>query len=226
MLVDRPLRLHVRLQRWLRLASVAAAVLFAATTLKAALPTPDQLPRERDALAGQFLIAAPWMGDPRFVQAVVLMLRHDSNGALGLVINHPLGEQPLARLLGMLGDTDAGDAAKEKPTPSVLVVLGGPVQPDVAFVIHSGEYRRARTLDVDGRIAVTSGEDLKEVLHDMADNKGPQKGLLAFGYAGWGPGQLDLELANHVWTTTPEDPRLVFDEDRAKVWERAQEHRI
>jgi len=219
---DRLLELRLVLKAWLTRVAIAAALTIAATTLpKAALPTPDQLPQERDRLAGQLLIAAPWMGDPRFVHAVILVLRHDSNGALGLVINHPLGEEPLARLLEILGQKDAGD----KDKASVRIFVGGPVQPDAGFVIHSTEYHRARTLDVDHNVAVTSGSDLIEILHDIGDNKGPQKSIVAFGYAGWGPGQLDHELSNNVWTTTPEDPALVFDEDRAKLWELAQARR-
>jgi putative transcriptional regulator len=220
---DRLFHLRVPLKAWLTRAVIAAALTIAATTLlRAALPTPDQLPQERDSLAGQLLIAAPWMGDPRFDHAVILVLRHDSNGALGLVINHPLGEEPLARLLEILGHKDAGE--KDKVAP-VRIFVGGPVQPDAGFVIHSTEYHRARTLDVDHNVAVTSGSDLIEILHDIGDNNGPQKSLIAFGYAGWGPGQLDYELSNNVWTTAPEDPALVFDEDRAKVWELAQSRR-
>jgi putative transcriptional regulator len=103
-----------------------------------------------------------------------------------------------------------------------IVFIGGPVQPNVGFVVHSTDYRRAGTLDVDGRVAMTSS---LEVLRDIADKKGPAKALIAFGYAGWAPGQLENELARNVWDTAPEDPALVFDDDRDKVWEHAAARR-
>jgi putative transcriptional regulator len=105
---------------------------------------------------------------------------------------------------------------------NVQVFIGGPVQPNIGFVVHSTDYRRAETLDVDGRVAMTSS---REVLRDIADKRGPAKALIAFGYAGWAPGQLESELARNVWYTAPEDPTLVFDDDRDKVWEHATARR-
>jgi putative transcriptional regulator len=166
----------------------------------------------RASLAGQLLIATPAMRDTRFDHAVILMLRHDQDGAFGIVINRPLGQRPMADLLG----------AKDAASGNVQVFIGGPVQPNIGFVVHSTDYRRAGTLDVDGRVAMTSS---REVLRDIADKKGPAKALIAFGYAGWAPGQLESELARNVWYTAPEDPALVFDDDRDKVWERATARR-
>jgi putative transcriptional regulator len=163
------------------------------------------------SLAGQLLIATPAMRDPRFEQAVILILQHDKDGALGIVINRPLGERPMAHLLG-----DSSVLGK------VQVFVGGPVEPNVGFIVHSADYHRAVTLDVDGRIAMTAN---REVLRDIADKKGPAKSLIAFGYAGWAPGQLEAELAHNVWYTAPEDPALVFDDDRDKVWEHATARR-
>jgi len=188
---------------------------FAALALGALL-APDRTQSAespRASLAGQFLIATPAMRDTRFDRAVILMLRHDQSGAFGIVINRPLGQRPMADLLG------AGDTAA---SGNVQVFSGGPVQPNMGFVVHSTDYRRAETLDVDGRIAMTPS---REVLRDIADNKGPAKALIAFGYAGWAPGQLESELARNVWYTAPEDPALVFDDDRDKVWEHAAAHR-
>jgi putative transcriptional regulator len=166
----------------------------------------------RASLAGQLLIATPAMRDTRFDHAVILMLRHDQDGAFGIVINRPLGQRPMADLLG----------AKDAASGSFQIFIGGPVQPNVGFVVHSTDYRRAGTLDVDGRVAMTSS---LEVLRDIADKKGPAKALIAFGYAGWAPGQLESELARNVWDTAPEDPALVFDDDRDKVWEHAAARR-
>ena len=182
---------------------------------QAALEAPKDVPA-RASLAGQLLVATPAMGDPRFAQTVILMARHDKNGAFGIVINKPLGERPLASLLAALGEKDDGVAG------SVRVFAGGPVQPEIGFVVHSADYRRAGTIVVDSRVAVTS---TREILRDIAKKQGPQKSLLAFGYAGWGPGQLDGEMALRAWFTAQEDVDLIFDLDRAKVWDEAMKRR-
>lgn len=167
-------------------------------------------------LAGQLLIATPDMRDSRFDHAVILIVRHDKDGALGVVINMPAGERPLAELLDAVGEKSAGvDAA-------VPVYSGGPVEPDMAVVLHDAEYHCGGTLAIDGRVAMTADP---QILRDMAAKAGPHKSLFAFGYAGWGPGQLDDEMAHNVWFTAPEDPALVFDADRDKVWDMAMARR-
>ena len=197
-----------------RLSAIAAAI-FLPATLYAALPAPAEAP-ERAFLTGQLLIASPTMSDPRFLQTVILMVRHDRNGALGIVINRPLGDRPLARLLEALGDKDATVAG------TVRIFAGGPVQPDIGFVVHSADYHRPDTLDIDGRVAMTSS---REILRDIGNPRGPNKSLIAFGYAGWGPGQLEGELAHGFWFTTPQDANLVFDENRDEVWDQAMKRR-
>jgi putative transcriptional regulator len=201
--------------RWLKRLSVLVACAVPAALAEAALEAPKDAPA-RASLAGQLLVATPSMGDPRFAQTVILMARHDKNGAFGIVINKPLGERPLASLLTALGEKDDGVAG------SVRVFAGGPVQPEIGFVVHSADYRRAGTIVVDGRVAVTS---TREILRDIARKQGPQKSLLAFGYAGWGPDQLDGEMALRAWFTAQEDVDLVFDLDRAKVWDEAMKRR-
>ena len=172
-------------------------------------------PPAHASLAGQLLIATPEMRDPRFDHAVILVVRHDRDGALGLVINMPAGERPLAEILAAVGETGAGDA-------KVPVFVGGPVQPEVALVLHSAEYHGSGTLAIDGRLAVTGD---KQILRDMAAKTGPQKTLLCLGYAGWAAGQLDTEMEHNVWFTAPEDPALVFDAARDKVWDLAMARR-
>lgn len=169
-----------------------------------------------ESLAGQLLIASPDMHDPRFDHAVILMVRHDRDSALGVVINMPAGERSLAELLAAIGEKRA-DAAGNVP-----VFVGGPVQPDMALVLHSAEYRCAGTLGIDGHLAMTTDP---QILRDIAAKAGPQKSLLAFGYAGWGAGQLDGEMAHNVWFTAPADPKLVFDAERDKVWDLAMARR-
>jgi putative transcriptional regulator len=199
---------------WLKRLSVILACAVPALA-QAALEAPKDAPA-RASLAGQLLVATPSMGDPRFAQTVILLARHDKNGAFGIVVNKPLGERPLASLLTALGEKDDGVAG------SVRVFAGGPVQPEIGFVVHSADYRRAGTIVVDGRVAVTS---TREILRDIARKQGPQKSLLAFGYAGWGPGQLDGEMALRAWFTAQEDVDLIFDLDRAKVWDEAMKRR-
>jgi putative transcriptional regulator len=200
---------------WPAAMAALIAISLPATWFHAALPTPGEVPA-RGSLAGQLLIASPKMGDPRFQETVILMVRHNQDGAFGLVINRPLGERPLASVLAILGEKE--DAV----SGTVRVFAGGPVQPQLGFVVHSPDYRRAETVDVDGRVAVTSSA---EILRDIGRDKGPKKSFIAFGYAGWGPGQLEGELEAGAWFVTPEEPDLVFDEDRNKVWERAMARR-
>ena len=92
------------------------------------------------------------------------------------------------------------------------------MQPELGFVVHSAEYRRPETVEVDARVAMTSSRD---ILRDIANNKGPQKSLIAFGYAGWSPGQLEGEIRRQFWVIAPADPVLIFDEDREKVYDSA-----
>jgi putative transcriptional regulator len=190
-------------------AAAAPAALFGATP-------PDGNTSQGHFLTGQLLVAAPSMGDPRFRETVIVMVRHSRDGAMGLIINRPAGEQPLADLLQAFGD-DAGKAEGKVP-----IYLGGPVQKELAFVLHGTDYRRTGTMDVTGEIAVTANRD---VIRDIAAKTGPQKFMLVFGYAGWGPGQLEGELAGNHWYIAPIDAALVFDLPRDKVWERAVERR-
>jgi len=190
-----------------------AAVLLPATLLHAAL---ENAPESGASLAGQILIAAPSMRDPRFEHTVILMVRHSRDGALGIVVNHPLGERPLAKILEAIGEKD------DSVTGTLKIFSGGPVQPDIGFVVHSADYHRSETVDIDGHVAMTA---TREILRDIIGRHGPEKSLVAFGYAGWGPGQLENELALHAWFTAPEDSKLIFDEDREKVWDDAMTHR-
>jgi putative transcriptional regulator len=192
--------------------SVLAALLTAAIVLGAA---PTDRPNA-NSLVGQLLIAAPTIGDPRFAHTVILMVRHDEDGAFGIVINRPVGNRSIATLL------EATGVNEPDLTGTVRVFAGGPVQPELGFVVHSAEYRRAETVEVDGRVAMTAS---RQILRDIGHNQGPGKSLFALGYAGWGPGQLEDELAHNNWFTTPEEPKLIFDDDRDKLWDDAMARR-
>jgi putative transcriptional regulator len=201
---------------WLnRLGPIAAVMLFPAALLHAALPTPAENPGHA-SLAGQLLIATPTMADPRFSQSVILMVRHDTDGALGIIINRPLAERPLATVLKAVGVDDPGVSG------TIQIFIGGPVQPEVGFVVHSRDYRRPETLDIDDHVAMTSN---REILRDIATKHGPKQSLVAFGYAGWSAGQLESELERRAWFTAPDDPTLIFEADRDKVWDEAVKRR-
>jgi putative transcriptional regulator len=201
--------------RLMHLRRLLAASFLAATLPPAELPSLAQ-PAEHASLRGQLLIASPAMSDPRFDQAVILLVRHDRKGALGIVINRPLEDRSLASLLKAMGENDATVEG------TVRIFAGGPVQPGVGFVVHSADYRRPDTMEIDGHLAVTSS---REILHDIGNKTGPAKSLVAFGYAGWAPGQLEGELDHRFWFTTPADSRLVFDQDRGAVWDEAMKRR-
>lgn len=195
---------------------IVAAFVLQTALLNAALPTgPDKAPA-RSSLAGQFLVAAPSMGDPRFERTVILIVQDDKTGALGIVVNRPVGEQPLASLLEAVGEKSAYVAG------SVRIFSGGPVQPEAGFVVHSAEYRRAETIAINDRLSLTSSV---KILRDIARKSGPVKVLVAFGYAGWGPEQLDKEIEAGAWATAEADPTLVFDADRDNLWDDVWNHR-
>jgi len=201
---------------WLnRLGSLAAALLLPAVLLHAALPTPGESPGHT-SLAGQLLIATPTMADPRFHQSVILMVKHDSDGALGIIINHLAAERPLATVLRAVG------ADADGVSGTIQIFIGGPVQPEVGFVVHSPDYHRPETLVIDDHVAMTSN---REILRDIATKHGPKQSLIAFGYAGWSAGQLDNELEHRAWYTAPDDADLIFEIDREKVWDEAVKRR-
>jgi putative transcriptional regulator len=177
----------------------------------AATPAPEAEPGPA-SLAGQLLVAAPSIADPRFAHTVIYMLRQDKNGALGLVVNRPIGDRPIADLLKAI-DQDATGV-----TGTIRICAGGPVQPEVGFVLHTADYHGTGTIAVDGRFAVTSSPN---ILRDIGGGKGPKQSMMIFGYAGWAPGQLENEIGRHDWLVAPADAGLLFDKDRDGVWQRA-----
>jgi putative transcriptional regulator len=192
-------------KRWI-LAAVAIAA--SVTVLHAALPTSPDISGPT-SFTGQLLIATPALQGSTFEHAVILIAQHNKEGALGIVINRPLGARSIASVLEALGADPGG--AKD----NVRVFLGGPVSPAVVFAVHNADYHLSDTVDIDGRVALTPAT---EVLHDIGLGKGPGKSLIVFGYAGWSASQLDREIGRGDWLSVPEDPSLVFDDDRTKVW--------
>lgn len=153
-------------------------------------------------LTGSLLIAMPGMSDARFERAVVFLCAHSEEGAMGLTINKPSTDMTLRDLAEHL--ELPMDGCRE-----VGVHMGGPVEPGRGFVLHSPEWDGdVSTKPVAGRFAMTATRDVLEV---MAQGEGPERVVLALGYAGWSPGQLEDELAGNAWLVVDATPRLVFD---------------
>jgi len=165
-------------------------------------------------LTGQLLVAMPGMPDERFAKTVIYMCAHNEEGAMGLVLNQRLNSLTFSELLGQL------DLDKEKLSIDVLLHFGGPVEAGRGFVLHTNDYHQEATLEVDADLALTATVD---ILKAIAQGKGPQKSLLALGYAGWGPGQLDKEIRANGWLQVAGDPELIFDTDLENKWKRAMQ---
>jgi len=163
-------------------------------------------------LTGQLLVAMPGMADPRFARSVVFLCAHSPEGAMGIVVNRRLGNVSFADIAGQVG-IDPDEIAAELP-----VHFGGPVEPARGFVLHSADHVSVSSLVVDGRFALTA---TIEMLKTVARGEGPKHRLLALGYAGWAPGQLDAEIQANGWLVVPADPELVFSSDNDGKWTRA-----
>jgi putative transcriptional regulator len=212
--------------RPLRRTAVALCVLAALAWPAAAPPGAVEAPAPRasvqagPSLAGQLLVATETLRDPRFARTVVYVLRHDASGAMGLIVNRPVRELPLASLLRQFGLDDRGVAG------AVLAHYGGPVELRLGFFLHTAEYATQATERIAGDIAMTPQPGVPRVLADLAHGAGPRKSLFVLGYAGWAPGQLEGEIDQGSWITVPADPALLFDEDTARKWERATARRL
>ncbi|MFN3938157.1 MAG: YqgE/AlgH family protein [Gemmobacter sp.] len=161
-------------------------------------------------LSGRLLIAMPGLGDPRFEKSVVLMCRHSAQAAMGLIVNKPRPEIGFLDLLDQLG------IARTPAARVIPVHFGGPVEHGRGFVLHSGDFDAGSgTMQVPGGFALTATQ---EVLEQLAAGFGPSRALLALGYAGWGPGQLESEIARNDWLIADATPDLVFADDNSGKW--------
>jgi putative transcriptional regulator len=193
-----------------------AVLLTVAVLVLAVAEGPAAAPPRR-SLTGRVLVATEAIRDPRFARAVIYLVRHNEQGAFGLVINVPMGAIPLARALRPLG--------LEAPPGSgdLQIHYGGPVDEGHGFVLHTPDWKGDGTTVVDGHFALT--EDPK-ILQAMAGGTGPRRALFVLGYAGWAPGQLDGELTTGAWGIAAADERLVFEMDSAQKWIEAMARRI
>ena len=161
-------------------------------------------------LEGKLLIAMPGMGDPRFDRSVIFMCAHSADGALGLIVNKPTPELSFSNLLKQLEINLPGMSR------DVQVHFGGPVERTRGFVLHSGDFvSDASTIQVSEGFGMTATLDIMEAL---AGNEGPRDALLALGYSGWGPGQLEAEILQNGWLTCDATRALVFEEDDDTKW--------
>lgn len=161
-------------------------------------------------LTGQFLLAMPGIGDARFDRSVIAMCSHDANGALGVGVGAVVNGLGLHEVLEQL-EIAPGVA------PDAPVHFGGPVEPRRGFVLHSQDWGGQDTLDVAGRWSLSGTLD---VLRAIAAGTGPSRWLVALGYAGWGPGQLEEELTRHGWLNVADTPDMLFDTAVQKRWTR------
>ncbi|TNE59552.1 MAG: YqgE/AlgH family protein [Alphaproteobacteria bacterium] len=165
------------------------------------------------SLAGHLLIAMPSMFDPNFEQTVIYICAHSEHGAVGLVVNRPTGSVFLKDLLEQL-EIPSLHIPKEKQ-----VLIGGPVETERGFVLHSTDYcREDATLKTSDTIGLTATLD---ILSAIATGEVPKRSLLAIGYSGWGPGQLEEEIQANGWLHCPASDALIFDEDYDSKWQRA-----
>ncbi len=165
-------------------------------------------------MTGQLLIAMPQMRDPRFQRSVIYMCVHNEQCAMGLVVNRLVNSLSFSDLLQQL-NIDA-----ENLQQTIRVHFGGPVESGRGFVLHSDDFRESGTTIVPGGLALTATID---ILKAIAQGQGPRRSMLALGYAGWGPKQLDGELQANAWLSAPADEDIVFDGELDSKWERAMQ---
>ncbi len=174
------------------------------------MATAEEKGKSSEYLDGQFLLAMPGMSDDRFARSVVYLCAHSDEGAMGIVINRRAPSLNFSELLIQL-DVIKPDEAIRLPMQAgaVPVLRGGPVEAGRGFVLHSNDfYIDNSTLPIDGGVSLTATID---ILRAIAKGSGPDRAILALGYAGWSPGQLEDEMQNNGWLTCPADAALIFD---------------
>lgn len=196
----------------LPIAPLALAIWVAALVAPSVSRTVAQEP----FLIGQLLVATPEMRDPRFVETVIYMVKHGAEGAMGIVINRPLAKGAIEDLLKGIGAESKGAKGE------ILIHYGGPVSPEAGFILHSDDVLFENSTKVKDGIAMTTDAKLIEAI---SRGKGPRQSLLAVGYAGWAPGQLEDELKANAWFVVSGDKAFIFGKDADKKWRQAIDKR-
>jgi putative transcriptional regulator len=188
--------------------------------MQMSLPKSKSRQSRDTTLEGQLLLAMPVMTDKRFARSVIYMCAHSKEGAMGLIINHRAENITFPDLLERLGITPRG--SRDSIASDLLnreVHSGGPVETGRGFVLHSADYHaNDSTLEIAGGISLTATID---ILKAMASGQGPHHSILALGYAGWSPGQLESEIQANGWLNCPADPDIVFETDLELKYEKA-----
>jgi putative transcriptional regulator len=173
----------------------------------------------RGYLDGQMLIATPTMSDDRFSRSVIYVCAHSSEGAMGIVVNQPAANIKFPDLLVQLDVIPEKDLIEIKSHDEIRVLKGGPVETGRGFVLHSADFFiENSTLPIDDGICLTATLD---ILKAIAKGEGPEKSVLALGYAGWAPGQLENEIQRNGWLHCPADPELIFGADTERKYVKA-----
>lgn len=170
-----------------------------------------KVPKTEGYLTGQLLIALPQLQDKRFNHAVIFICGHDEQGAMGLVLNKVIDTLTFDELLTQL------NIKKVKNTPRLPIYYGGPVEMGRGFVLHSPDFLGDLSIKINEDFALSATLD---VIEAIAHGKGPERKLLALGYAGWSPGQLEEELISNSWLHVTADPSLVFKVSRTELWKK------
>jgi putative transcriptional regulator len=175
---------------------------------------------KRGYLDGQMLIAMPTMGDDRFTRSVIYICAHSSEGAMGIIVNQPASNVSFADLLVQLDVVNAPELIELPPDAGgVKVLKGGPVETSRGFVLHSADFFiENSTLPIDDGVCLTATLD---ILKAIARGDGPRSAVLALGYAGWAPGQLETEINANGWLHCPADSELIFGQDNDIKYEKA-----
>ncbi len=167
---------------------------------------------ESSYLEGELLIATPQIQYSCFEKSVIYVCSHSNDGAMGLIINRGIKDVNFPEFLKQF------DITSTIPDIKMPMHFGGPVEPARGFILHTKDYKQSATVEMQGDISLTSSV---EILRDIAEGKGPKRSLLILGYAGWGPGQLEEEIARNSWITAPTSSDVIFGLDNSIKWQKA-----
>lgn len=171
---------------------------------------------ESPFLSGKLIAAMPTMSDPRFKRSVICICAHNEDGAIGIIINKIIESLSFSKIIRQLKLKK--NKVKKYYTESIY--FGGPVETERGFILHSSDYSSENSTSINTEISMTAST---EILQALIDGNGPNKSIVALGYAGWGPGQLDTEIRSNSWLSVQSDPELIFSDKTADKWDMALE---